>query len=399
MKSNTYANIIENQITRQRNPSFSIIIPYRNRTVDSLQRCLESLKNQSLSPKEIIVVDYGSTPECAEQVKYICQKINFCKYIYSETRGYFWNRGEALNIGLKYSQGEIISILDSDLIVPKDFLEILTKKIKKKHFLVYQFIYLNESFNNYDNLFLDFDFRNLRSSSFLNAGNLASFREDLFEINGYDTYFRIWGGEDINLASRLISIGIVKENIDKEEMQVFHQWHDRSNSYLPKGWLSVFTQKNQNPNIVPTNKALQTYVPKGLNERPALIIYLEGNLNLKKNFVFEFPIERSFAQFLSEFNILEPANPMIICQNFQSIRITRNSKIGGFLKKFNYILKKLRISYRITDIHTYDTEYIDFQKVYAFIFYFILHNEAMIQDYYLNIDPQQELIECLIIKK
>ncbi len=86
--------------------SISVIIPTLNR-VNLLKRALRSVLNQTLPPDEIIVIDNGSTDDTKNMIKDNFQKI---KYYYLHDKGV----SKARNLGIKNSNSEWLSFLDSD---------------------------------------------------------------------------------------------------------------------------------------------------------------------------------------------------------------------------------------------------------------------------------------------
>ncbi len=86
--------------------SVSVIIPTYNRK-EVLQRALRSVFQQTHSPKEIIVVDDGSTDGTAQMVQ---SKFPGVIYIYQKNRGV----SNARNKGIVTATGDWIAFLDSD---------------------------------------------------------------------------------------------------------------------------------------------------------------------------------------------------------------------------------------------------------------------------------------------
>ena len=84
----------------------SVIVPTYNRA-QQLPRALDSILCQSCSPKEIIVVDDGSTDETSALMTSEYQEIVFIQQ---------QNTGEssARNVGIKRASGDWIAFLDSD---------------------------------------------------------------------------------------------------------------------------------------------------------------------------------------------------------------------------------------------------------------------------------------------
>ena len=88
------------------NSLISVIIPTLNRA-DLLKRALRSVIHQTLPPNEIIVVDNGSTDNTRDMIKDNFQNI---KYYFLPNKGV----SQARNVGIKNSNYEWLSFLDSD---------------------------------------------------------------------------------------------------------------------------------------------------------------------------------------------------------------------------------------------------------------------------------------------
>jgi glycosyltransferase involved in cell wall biosynthesis len=107
----------------------SIIIPTYNEEKD-IGKCIVSLKKQSYSPKEIIIVDDGSNDKTLEIIK----KFQDIK-IFKQEHG-----GPALarNFGAKNSKGKILIFVDADMTFNRDYLKYLIEPIiddKKKEII------------------------------------------------------------------------------------------------------------------------------------------------------------------------------------------------------------------------------------------------------------------------
>ena len=87
----------------------SVIVPVYN-VEDYLDRCVESIVNQSYSNLEIILVDDGSTDRCPEMCDNWAIKESRIKVIHKENGGQASARNSALEIAL----GKCIGFVDSD---------------------------------------------------------------------------------------------------------------------------------------------------------------------------------------------------------------------------------------------------------------------------------------------
>lgn len=102
--------------------SISVIIPVHN-TAKYLQKCIESLLNQSFRDFEIILINDGSTDKSTEIcIKYRNLYPNI-RYIQSSHLGV----SAARNIGLYYACGRFVTFVDSDDYVKPFYLENLIK--------------------------------------------------------------------------------------------------------------------------------------------------------------------------------------------------------------------------------------------------------------------------------
>ena len=98
----------------------SIIIPVYN-VEEYLDECLDSIKRQTYTNIEVILVNDGSTDGSREICERYCEKDSRFKLINQENQGL----SEARNVGVRASKGEYIFFVDSDDVVKVDILEIL----------------------------------------------------------------------------------------------------------------------------------------------------------------------------------------------------------------------------------------------------------------------------------
>lgn len=95
-------------------PKVSIIVPVYN-VEKYIERCLDSLVNQTLKDIEIIIVNDGSTDGSKEIIQKYLNKYKNIVYLEKENGGL----SSARNYGIPYAKGEYIGFVDSD-----DYVEI-----------------------------------------------------------------------------------------------------------------------------------------------------------------------------------------------------------------------------------------------------------------------------------
>lgn len=88
---------------------YSVIIPVHNREKD-VEKCLESVINQTYKDFEIIAVDDGSTDNSGKILDEYAKKYDFIKVIHKSNGGL----SSARNCGVKFCLGEYVLFLDDD---------------------------------------------------------------------------------------------------------------------------------------------------------------------------------------------------------------------------------------------------------------------------------------------
>lgn len=102
----------------------SVIIPIYN-VEKELNRCVESIINQSYTDLEIILVDDGSPDNCPKICDDWVKKDQRIKIIHKKNGGL----SDARNAGYKIASGKYISFIDSDDWVHRDFYRIMLEAL------------------------------------------------------------------------------------------------------------------------------------------------------------------------------------------------------------------------------------------------------------------------------
>lgn len=106
----------------------SVIIPIYN-VENYLEKCLDSVCNQSLRDIEIICINDGSTDNSLNILKDYASKDPRIKIISKENSG----QATARNLGIKEAQGEYIAFVDADDFIEHDMFEKLYSKAKNNN--------------------------------------------------------------------------------------------------------------------------------------------------------------------------------------------------------------------------------------------------------------------------
>lgn len=103
----------------------SVIVPVYN-VEEYLEECLESIREQTYTDIEVILVNDGSTDSSRQICERYCEKDNRFKLINQENQG----QSVARNRGVKESIGEYIMFVDSDDVININVLEVLIPYMK-----------------------------------------------------------------------------------------------------------------------------------------------------------------------------------------------------------------------------------------------------------------------------
>ncbi len=225
----------------------SLIVSTYNRP-DALFLCLESIKRQKLLPDEVIVGDDGSTDETKEVIEKLQRDYPVpLIHVWQEDKGF--RLAMSRNKCVAKAKYEYIIQVDGDMIlhsyfvrdhvrfacpgcyikggranITKEKTDSLCKgwKFKKINFFTWG---LTRRENSIHCLGLA---RFLASKRKTRPGlgcNMSFWREDFLAINGYDEFYVGWGGEDYDLAQRLLFAGKKKLAL-KFAAIGFHLWHN-----------------------------------------------------------------------------------------------------------------------------------------------------------------------------
>ncbi len=109
-----------------REPLISVVVPIYE-VEKYLDRCVESIVNQTYKNLEIILVDDGSPDNCPKMCDSWAEKDNRIKVVHKENGGL----SDARNAGMPFATGEIISFIDSDDWIELDMFEKMLNRMQK----------------------------------------------------------------------------------------------------------------------------------------------------------------------------------------------------------------------------------------------------------------------------
>ena len=224
----------------------SLIITTYNRP-DALLLVLRSIEGQITLPYEVIIADDGSTNDTKEVVTSFQEKSDI-RVIHSWQEDSGFRAAKSRNKAIAKATGKYIILIDGDMILHPEFINdhinntqsgyfvqgsrVLLTQDKTKQTLDQQkinFSLLSNGLQNRKNAFHS----NILSKLFSNKRNylrgirtcnMAFYKQDCININGFNNEFEGWGREDSEFAVRLLNSGINRKNVRFNMIQ-FHLWH------------------------------------------------------------------------------------------------------------------------------------------------------------------------------
>jgi len=195
---------------------WSIVIPTYNR-LPILQKCLQAMEAQDFTqPYEIVVVDDGSTDGTVEFLKDKATEFPHVKLFLQNHEG----AAIARNTGIDLAQGETIVFIDSDLVVTPIFLSSHAKALEgSDRAFTYGRVINTANFE--DPTSEQIKITDI-STAFFATGNVAIAKHWLLEAGKFDTSFRQYGWEDLELGVRLKKLGL---KLIKCPEAVGYHWH------------------------------------------------------------------------------------------------------------------------------------------------------------------------------
>ena len=107
-------------------PKYSFVIPVYNRP-DEVDELLESLAGQTYTDFETVVVEDGSSLPCQDVVAKYTDRLSISYYNKPNS-----GPGQTRNYGVERCTGEYVIVLDSDCILPPDYLQAVDDDLKRE---------------------------------------------------------------------------------------------------------------------------------------------------------------------------------------------------------------------------------------------------------------------------
>jgi glycosyltransferase involved in cell wall biosynthesis len=187
----------------------SVVVPTYNR-LHLVRGCLEALARQVApdAPWEVIVVDDGSTDGTRAALDGSSWPFPFT-YLPKPNGG----RGSACNLGVRHARAPWVAFVDDDCVVPSGWLAAVVTATRARAEVagfagVVEPIEEVRLVSRYVHRRRLFACPTVVNGRVLTLPGVAVLRRSAFEqVGGYDEWFRLPGGEDVDLGHRLLAAG------------------------------------------------------------------------------------------------------------------------------------------------------------------------------------------------
>lgn len=207
----------------------SVVIGFKDWGIGRLTQSVLSIKDAFGDLRgEVIVSDYGS--EEHESTMAALEPLGV-KYVYTRTDG-VWSRSRALNAGFAASTGKVLISTDADMVFSPGSLGRVAEVIlaNPSTACLLQCRDLPPTWTDSEIATIGADWaefeRVSRRRERWGMGGMAAVHRDAFlKIRGYDERMQVYGGEDIDFASRLRRAGCRLHWVEEPSVRMYHMWH------------------------------------------------------------------------------------------------------------------------------------------------------------------------------
>jgi glycosyltransferase involved in cell wall biosynthesis len=248
---------------------------------ESLILALRSIEKQTIAPEEVVIADDGSTAETKEIIDKF-QKDSDLNIIHSWQEDNGFRVAKSRNKAIAKSCGNYIILIDGDIILHPKFVQDHVNNAKVGYFMQGSRVLLSQDITEQIIISnrISFSFfskgmkgrKNSIHSNFLSkifstkknylrgikTCNIAFFRQDFINVNGFNNEFEGWGREDSEFVVRLFNTGINRKNLRFNAIQ-YHLWH-KDNDRKHLDYNNQLLQNSINQKLKVCKKGINKYI-------------------------------------------------------------------------------------------------------------------------------------------
>jgi glycosyltransferase involved in cell wall biosynthesis len=222
----------------------------------ALKLVLESIRKQTYLPFEIVIADDGSRPNTAKVIEEAQQTFP-CPIVHCWQEDDGFRLSQSRNNAILEAKGDYLIMIDGDMVLDKHFIsdhlyhaepgyfiqgwrvkldqkgsKLLLKSGKQPNFFFSGIEDLHQrSYAINSRLLQKLAVGNKTSISGTKGCNMAFWRQDVLDINGFNQEFVGWGKEDNDFAQRMINNGKLRKRL-RHGAVAYHLYHPESSREL-----------------------------------------------------------------------------------------------------------------------------------------------------------------------
>lgn len=223
---------------------------------EALEAVLNSVRQQSMLPDEVIVADDGSRTDTKDLIDRLASQFPI-PLIHSWQKDDGFRAAESRNRAMAKASGDYLIIIDGDIVLPSFFIEDHVKSARKGYFIQGGRVQMNDALSKrvmqtgelpglfssgvknrknmiHSPLLSRVFTRVWNSDRSTRSCNMSFWREDALTVNGFNNDFVGWGREDSEFVNRLLNAGV--ERLYLKFMGAgYHLFHnENSRASLPE---------------------------------------------------------------------------------------------------------------------------------------------------------------------
>ena len=212
----------------------SVIVTNRKSKFSSTQLVIQSLRNQTVPPDEIIFVEDDESPHSEKLIKPLVDK-----YVFLEN-DWIFNKSWCINVGVSEAKNNLIISHDNDLVCENDFIERVLCEYKDHNrpgmMLCWNIIvdihkeaktfFKNKQYN-YTYPIRYQEEREVRYplQPTAPAGSILFDKDFYYNVGGHDEKLIGWGAEDASFFMSCDVMGVVHFNNSTDKIKLYHLYH------------------------------------------------------------------------------------------------------------------------------------------------------------------------------
>ena len=333
----------------------TLVITNRNRDLQIVKNCFDSLYSQSDHDFQWCVVDYGSDPEYLVKFTDLVAEYPQIKLILCPVSKQLWNKSRAINIVLQQTETLCFFVGDIDMMYDVDFISTVKSLYSENQATYFQVGFLDQKESTFSKPFTDYK---IAFKSTTDATGMTLYpTQALKNINGYDEFYHGWGAEDTDVHQRLANADYQIRYYDKSILML-HQWHpkayrkttgntlfhselERINSeYLSFSALAKIQKANNNGEW---GKSPVVSDYQSLSGNPDLLLDVDSQSTTFFGIISQFP---NFFGIILELKIKSPPANKIFKQNLKKIAGKKHINYLDLEIANNFLLEEIVRHYR-----------------------------------------------------